>query len=224
MRSMVRDFKDFRYIKIGENKNTPILLVYRPEEIPSIRAVSEMWRKLAKDAGFDNLHLIAVQNFSDTDPSLLGFDAACDFAVGYRGVDSFLPCGYKSGVKISDFIKGNKRLNVNTYENVVRRCTNNENITYARYRCATPGWDNTSRKGAHGALALGNTPKMFGKSVLSAALATIVDERINRNGFLFVNAWNEWCEGAHLEPDVRDGYDYLQANKQVMDLKLSHFL
>lgn len=38
-----------------------------------------------------------------------------------------------------------------------------------------------------------------------------VDEQI-----IFINAWNEWAEGNHLEPDQRYGTQYLEAVKRVM--------
>ena len=35
--------------------------------------------------------------------------------------------------------------------------------------------------------------------------------------FVFINAWNEWAEGCHLEPDLKNGRNFLLAVKDVVD-------
>ena len=34
--------------------------------------------------------------------------------------------------------------------------------------------------------------------------------------FVFRNAWNEWAEGNHLEPDLKWGHEYLEMTKMAI--------
>ncbi len=71
-----------------------------------------------------------------------------------------------------------------------------------------PSWDNTRRR-ATGAMAfLGSSPELYGRW-----LTGVLDQAASRGDpLVFVNAWNEWAEGCHLEPDERHGRAYLQAH------------
>jgi len=87
---------------------------------------------------------------------------------------------------------------------------------FKRFRCVTPMWDNTARrrKGAH--IYTGSTPQLYEAWLAEMARRTIEksppEERI-----VFINAWNEWAEGCHLEPDLEWGRQYLEATKAALD-------
>jgi lipopolysaccharide biosynthesis protein len=83
------------------------------------------------------------------------------------------------------------------------------------FRTAMPSWDNTARRQDAGAIFLGSTPRLY-----EQWLSTLVEQTraLNRPGerFVFVNAWNEWAEGNHLEPDLRYGHGYLEATRAAL--------
>src|SRR5437763_15073084 len=77
-------------------------------------------------------------------------------------------------------------------------------------------WDNTARRGAAGTTFFNNSPAKYQQWLENAVDETIrahpnFDERL-----IFVNAWNEWAEGAHLEPDQETGYAYIEATRRAI--------
>ena len=86
---------------------------------------------------------------------------------------------------------------------------------FKQYPCITPSWDNSARK-KHNSIILNNsTPSIYGKW-LKAILQKFKPFSKNEN-FLFINAWNEWAEGNHLEPDQKWGRGYLEETKKALD-------
>jgi lipopolysaccharide biosynthesis protein len=64
---------------------------------------------------------------------------------------------------------------------------------------------------------LNSSPEEYEKWLIQTVNATVRlyhgDERL-----IFINAWNEWGEGCHLEPDQRYGRAYLQATRRALGL------
>lgn len=88
---------------------------------------------------------------------------------------------------------------------------------YKSYFCPVPGWDNTARCAKLGALIFKNsTPQIFEKWVKFCIRETLKRFK-GEEALLFINAWNEWAEGYHLEPDQRWGHNYLQAVKNALN-------
>src|SRR5262249_30077011 len=85
---------------------------------------------------------------------------------------------------------------------------------YRRYETVFPGWDNTPRVGLRGVVMHGPTPEGY-EDWLRGAIAR-AREKPRSDRIVFVNAWNEWAEGCHLEPDLRSGHAYLEATRRAV--------
>ena len=203
-------FRDERYIKID---NKPLFSIYniRIFEKERAKVLIANLKKYAKEAGFDGLFVTITNSFSfDEDVSEWGADAINEFPPSLLEVDSYTPEGY-----IYPEFKGN------IYD--VKRFISNK-LYLRRYksekyfRSALVSFDNTARKayGKNCVIFHGFNPSTF-----KVWLDDIVKEsrKIHKpcENIVFVNNWNEWAEGSHLEPCMRYGYAYLQAVKDVVE-------
>ena len=75
-----------------------------------------------------------------------------------------------------------------------------------------PSWDNTARKGSSPVIYQGSTPALYSRWLNNICEVT----KDKKEPLFFINAWNEWAEGAYLEPDKKYGYAYLEATKKVL--------
>jgi hypothetical protein len=194
--------KDPRYIRVDD---APVLLVYRPSLLADPAQTTEAWRAAARREGFKDLHLVMAQTFGAQDPRPLGFDAAVEFP----------PHGFPAE-EITDQIEDLHpafRGRVYDYRSVVASALTRPASPYKVYRTAMPSWDNSPRKDTEGHIYAGSTPALF-----QAWLAHNVDLAGAELGtpIVFINAWNEWAEGAHLEPDSVHGKEYLQAVRSAV--------
>src|SRR5262249_30703703 len=106
------------------------------------------------------------------------------------------------------FVKTNHQ--VIEYSQVVNFNVNREYPDYRMFYCPVPGWDNTARREVGALIIKNSTPQLFEHWVQFAAKETKKRFR-GEEQLLFINAWNEWAEGCHLEPDQRWGHEYLRA-------------
>jgi hypothetical protein len=101
------------------------------------------------------------------------------------------------------------------YDDVASAYLNRPAADWQRYPCVATAWDNSPRRQAGEALILHNsTPESYGRWLGEAA--TRQSRVAGRDGIVFINAWNEWAEGAHLEPDVFWGRAYLEMTRDVL--------
>ena len=204
-RALAPHFKQSNYMtQVGK----PILVVHRVDQIPEAKKTTDTWRRLALEEGLPGLYLVAAETKPNLDPRRFGFDAAAEFPpVGSNTVRSALT----RPVQVSPSFAGR----LLSYERMAKRFLARSTPPFALHRGVAPGWDNTARRGRRATVYLRSSPRSFAKW-LAAARADEARRR-GRGGLVFVNAWNEWAEGAYLEPDATFGFGYLEATRWGAD-------
>ena len=214
VRTLLPAFADPRYVRVD---GRPLFLVYRASLLPDVRRTTDVWRAEAERAGLPGLYLCRVENdVGRADPAATGFDAAVDFLPDFsalgRALRRDLPSRVARRAHLTNQAFRDHR--IYDYDEFVRRMLARPTPPYLRFPCVTPGWDNTPRRRSKGIVLRGSTPERY-----EAWLRTTV-ERFDPPGpdenFVFLNAWNEWGEGNHLEPDQRWGRAYLEATRRVL--------
>jgi glycosyltransferase involved in cell wall biosynthesis len=196
--------KDPRYITV---KGAPILLVYRVDLLPDAAAAAQCWRQRCAMAGIPEIHLAAVQSFGITDPRAYGFDAAVEFPPhnGFQPLDPDSVPGLRP-----DF-----RGHLEDYRAVAERQLTEPLAPYVRYRGVMPAWDNTPRRMRTAHVYLNASPEAYHAWLRRAVEATMARSAA-QEPLVFVNAWNEWGEGAFLEPDTVNGTARLEATRRAL--------
>jgi lipopolysaccharide biosynthesis protein len=192
-------FADRRHIRIGDR---PLFIVYKPAAIPDLRRTSDMWREECVRVGVGNPYLCAAITSWYGDPASIGFDALVEFPphqTAARGVALELQ---QTNPDFSGMVLG--------YRNYVAQMLTPRSESYNLFRTLIPAWDNTARRQNAATTFAGSSPEVFGywleEVIEQTRLLRRPDERL-----VFINAWNEWAEGCHLEPDQRYGRQYLEA-------------
>lgn len=198
-----RYFKDERYLKID---GKPVLTVYRPSILPDAKATVERWRQAAKALGYPDLYLIATNSFGFTDYQSMDFDALSEFPPHHVRAPNI-----QDQFKLSKFRTGWR---IRSYKEIVESEKVRTSSPGVLHPGVMPSWDNSARRPGNGEIIHGATPSLFAEWLELAFDRTQTNPVGQR--LVFINAWNEWAEGAYLEPDARFGYAYLHACSSVL--------
>jgi lipopolysaccharide biosynthesis protein len=125
---------------------------------------------------------------------------------------------------VTDTVQKNAEdFNCNIYDwrVFVERSENYVQPAYTLHRSVCPAWDNTARRKNNATVFINHSPALFQKWTENAIDYTVNTFPAKDDRLVFVNAWNEWGEGAHLEPDCKYGYGNLRAirNAQISQNK-----
>lgn len=194
--------EDSRYLRLGGKL---VILVHRVDQIPDTKRCADTWRAMARDRGLGELWLVASETFAGISPSRYGFDAVAEFPpVGDSNLSTTV--GRRPEGTSRDF-----RGRVNSYAKLARHYETRRQPNFPLHRGLVPRWDNTARRRSAATIFVGSTPARYG-AWLSAARQSEGAAR-GSEGIVFINAWNEWAEGAYLEADTTFGDRYLRASR-----------
>lgn len=195
---------DPRYIRID---GRPLLLVYRPSLLPNAAETAARWRAWCRNNGLGEIYLACTQSFEKTDPLDYGFDAAIEF-----------PPNNSSPPDITAEVQplGNFQGTVYDWRIFPKRSEAYQQPGYTLFRSVCPSWDNTARRKNRGTIFQHSSPAEYRRWLANAIDDTVKQRASPDERLVFVNAWNEWAEGAHLEPDARYGYAFLQATRDAL--------
>lgn len=201
-------FKDSRYIKIN---NEPVLFIYKPNSIENGDERIAYWNSRLREEGFKGIYIIEYISSFNTSPSLKLSQAVYEDEPNFS--DRFEISIVEKAKRVIC-----KKLKITDYQNYDRlwNLIIKKDRTYSGRKIVLggfPRWDNSPRRGRNSRVIMGASPRKF-KGYFESLVTTA---RKDSSGIILLNAWNEWGEGAILEPTKQDGYGYLKAIKKVLD-------
>ena len=202
-------FEDERYIKIN---NKPILVVYKPQLFKKeiLKNFVYELNKKAKENGLDGVYLIMAKTQDiETNPEEFFMDAVVEFPPHI--IDR-----YAKQVIKKTYLNPSFNGRIFDMEEFIKNQEFLYETDFKLYKTVFPSWDNTARKAYTGASVFEISPELY-KKWLKDCINWTKENNNKDEQFIFINAWNEWAEGAHLEPDQKYGYAYLQATKEALE-------
>lgn len=233
-------FKDKRYIKID---NKPLFIIYKPQLISNLSKMMKFFEKRAIESGYDGIvfmcqhpswivdkrfnsnlfdYIIKFEPFftmytknKNIDINKMSLENHLWHTIDGTPLKYLLAFAKKIRSVISTKAIKEKKLITNNYNEYWEFILNDSMQDKKLIPGAFTDWDNTARK-KNGMMFIGANPDKFGEY-----LKKLINLKSNKKtGFIFINAWNEWAEGAYLEPDERYGYAYLEGVKKAIEHNL----
>lgn len=194
--------RDPRYLRVD---GKPMLLVYRPGLFPDMAATALRWRRWCSANGLGEIHLAYVQSFDFISPAEMGLDAAVSFPPNRSAVASVTA----SHKLINPDFRGSI---IDWREMAALHRASEQSADFVLYPGVVPCWDNEARRPGSGRTFVHSSPRGY-RDWLVATIRALSEEKPR---LVFLNAWNEWAEGAVLEPDARLGHSFLQATRTAL--------
>jgi lipopolysaccharide biosynthesis protein len=201
IKSLEPFLRDPRYIRVDDK---PLLLVYRAQHLPDAARSAAIWRSYCREAGIGEIHLCAALTHGNENYTGFGFDSGVEFPP--HNIKLF---NINTALRFDDVFTGTAL----EFEDVARAFLGRSYAGAKVFKTVFPSWDNTARTGSRAVLMLNGTPDNYEHWL--ASTIDLVKARDDSDPLVFINAWNEWAEGCHLEPDRRYGRAFLEATRNA---------
>ena len=222
-------FKDHRYITVD---GKPLFVVFAPEDIPDTEKFISLWNKLAQENGLKGVYFVGrcdalptldASNLKKVDTltkpryeELLkkGYDGVNSITLKYAELKS-------TGVvrkAIHSVLRkcfGGIVVDKYKYDKIMSNFITPEDYDEQIYPQLIPRRDRSPRSGRKAMIYYNSTPEYF--KVAAENAVKCVEKRDEQHRLIFLNAWNEWGEGAYMEPDLKFGHGYIEALREVLD-------
>jgi hypothetical protein len=188
----------------------PLFVVYHAKEIPGGARQVGNWRSLFQSRHQSNPIILAadVGAITLTEALALGFD-------GLAGHSDWFQRLQLAPVAVEQFSNSFSGRYV-SYEHYLTKHLDKVRDLSREIRASQPDWDNDARYNDCGQGFVGSTPMLYEEHLFSLCRAALQAPFFGSRPYVFINAWNEWAEGAYLEPDLRYGYAYLNATARAI--------
>lgn len=206
-------FADARYICVH---GRPLFLIYRPTHLPEPNRTTDTIRQEVVKLGLPNPFLLGINAHSTLrDSRELGFDGTVNFEPALGVLPDFMNDRASLAKLLRNLRFGTMSPQLKLYDYFeARRLMKQVRPSFPTYPTIFVGWDNTPRRGKDAIVVLNSTPELFEEGLrdfVEESASKPVEERL-----IFLNAWNEWAEGNHLEPSMKHGRGYLDAVKRAV--------
>ena len=206
LRDLARHFKDKRYIRL---QGRPLLMLYRPGIIPEAKESISRWRSILRRDFSEDPIILMAQGFGDTDPTIFGLDGAVEFPP-HKLTQTMRPINDEL-----EYLDPEFKSKVYSYDLIVKESLEEPEPSFSLIKTAVPSWDNDARRQGNGLVITDSSPDKY-QNWLASLVTRARKAKVFGESIVCINAWNEWCEGAYLEPDLHFGSAYLNATGRAV--------
>ena len=205
---LIQHFKNPSYIRID---GRPHLIVYRVDLFPNFVETARRWREHCRRCGIGEIYLTMVESHDLVHKNVPSSEFGCDASIEFPPLNMGNHVEPPGAMLNKSFVGG-----IGDYSEAAFRYCTRPLPKFNRFRGVMPGWDNTARRQDNSFCFVDSSPQLF-QEWLEFTIKQTRSQKHGDEKIVFINAWNEWAEGAYLEPDTKYGHQFLEAVRNARD-------